>query len=213
MEHDTAARAVKAFRKAAKLKGGEIKGSGLSPAHRALFVEVLVKEGCGAGAAVVCARGDVIADWALREWHRRERVLYRHLLAEAFAVVGIGADIRGVTADGGRYTRAERTLVAAELAADLERLAGRRVPFAYAESGGSPGVQIADVLCNTAGKLLTDGPQRSVAEKALAPLIERDLIAVRPARLPDLAPAWLREAAEAATALPQKRQSRPRGRL
>lgn len=192
MEQETALRAVKAFRRASKLKGPEIKGSSLGPAHRRLFVEVLLKEGCGPGAAVVCARGDAIADWALREWRHRESILYRHLVAEAFGLLGVVAEVRGVTADGGRYKRAELGRVAADLAGDLERLAGRRVPFAYADSAKSPGVQIADVLCNTAGKMLTDGPQRGVAEEALAPLMDRGLLVVRAARLPNLAPAWLK---------------------
>ncbi len=47
MELEAAARAVKAFRRAARLRDAEIKGSGLSPAHRKLFVEVLLKEDHG----------------------------------------------------------------------------------------------------------------------------------------------------------------------
>lgn len=191
MEQHAAARAVKRFRKVARLKGEEIKGSSLSPADRALFMEVLIGEGCGTGAAVVCARGEVIASWAFQTCRRQERILYRHLLAEAFSLLGIGAEVRGVTADGGRYTRAELERVATELTADLERLTGRRVPFTYGDSAKSPGLQIVDVLCNTAGKLLTSGPQQDVAAKALAPLIKRNLLVVKPARLPGFAPPHL----------------------
>ena len=191
MDQHAAARVVKRFRKVAKLKGGEIKGSSLNATHRELFMQVLADEGCRAGAAVVCARGDPVAGWAFRTYQRREPVLYRHLLAEALGVLGIGAEVQGITADGGRYTRAELDLVATNLTADIERLAGRRVPFGYGDSAKSPGLQIADVLCNTAGKLLTDGPQQGVAAKALAPLIERKLVVVKPARLPGCAPPHL----------------------
>jgi hypothetical protein len=192
LDQDSAARILKTFRKAAKLKSAEIKGSSLSARHRRLFFEILAKERGGPGAAVVCARGDQIADWAIGAWQHQERTLYRHMLAEALGLIGLGPAVQGITADGGRYKHTELDRVAAELANDIERLAGRRVPFGYGDSSRLPGLQIADVLCNTAGKLLAQGTQQKEAARALAPLMEREILNVRAARLPGLSPGWLR---------------------
>jgi hypothetical protein len=191
LEPRTASRAIKTFRKVAKITTSEIKGSNLTTDQRRLFVEVLVKEGGGRGAAVVCARGDQIADWAIGELKGKERILYRHMLAEVLELLRVDEGVHGITADKGRYKHTYLDQVAEDLSIDLERIAGRQVPFSYADSTAVPGLQIADVLCNIAGKLLSHGPHEVEAERALSPMIEQNLLVVRPLQLPRLLPEWL----------------------
>lgn len=185
----SARRAVRHFRKAHGWQG-EIKGTNLTPQQRIAFVQMLHGEGSIRGAAVICARGQPVANWAMSQFRQDEPELYRHMLLEGLVALGIDPAVRGVTADQSRYKKVVSDKIATEIAADLEKLAGRRIPFDYGESGASAGLQVADVLCNTAGQLGSQLEQ--VAEEALAPLRAAGLLITQQAILPGLAPTWLR---------------------
>lgn len=190
---EVAARMLKTFCKRAKFRGHEVKGTALNPRDRRLFLEILEEHTECRGVAVMCVQGHPTGSWARGEFRQRERVLYRHMITEACAstLIGLGPEVLGVTADQGRYKRIELDEVAKELEGDFLALAGRRVPFSYAESHRAPGLQIADVLCNAAGKLYGDGPDRAATMDALSPLMKAERLVIRPAELPRLAPDWL----------------------
>lgn len=190
---EVATRMLKSFCKRAKVKGNEIKGSHLNARDRRLFLEILEEHTECRGVAVMCVQGHPTGNWARGEFRHRERVLYRHMIAEACAstLIGLGPEIQGITADQGRYKRAELDEVAKELEGDFLALAGRRVPFSYAESHRAPGLQIADVLCNAAGKLYRNGPDQAATMDALSPMMKAERLVIRPAELRRLAPSWL----------------------
>lgn len=188
LDPTSARRAVRHFCRTHRWKG-EIKGTNLTPQQRIAFVQMLHGEGLIRGVAVICARGRPVADWAMKQFCQDEPALYHHMLLESLVALGIDPVVRGITADQSRYKRVVSDKIATEITADLEKLVGRRIPFDYGESGASAGLQVADVICNTAGQLGSHLEQ--VAEKALAPLRDAGLLVTHQTGLSGLVPSWL----------------------
>jgi hypothetical protein len=193
LDADYAVRALKAFRKAARLpKSVEVKGSSLkSPADRSLFFEILAKEGGVRGGAVVCARGRTIANWAIGAFQGREEILFRHMLFEAFEVLPLTSDARGITVDKGRYKQSILDSIKDKLVEDVMGLTGRRIPFGYGDSAAIAGLQIVDVLANTAGRISVADRHSTADSDALIPLQAQGCLQLCEARLPRLMPEWV----------------------
>ena len=202
VEPRAAEHAIKRFRRAAGW-AGEVKGTRMKPDQRVLFFSIAAEAEALRGVAVTCARAQgPVARWVFRELRSREHVLYGRMLAEAFDALGTPSlEVLGVTADQKRYRREQEDAVARELDPVIARLAGRPVPFAYGDSASTAGLQVADVICNTAGQFAAgEGQLLETAAKAVEPLLAAGRLVLTPARLDGLAPDWLRtEVCTAAT--------------
>ena len=197
LDPDHAIRALKTFRKALKLpKNAEVKGSSLQrPADRTLFFKILAEGGAVRGGAVICARGSRIGDWATSTFQGREGVLFRHMLVEAFEALPLTRDPRGITIDKGRYKHTLLEAIKAQLSDDVYALTGRRIPLDYGDSASIAGLQIVDVLANTAGRIAAADQQSEIVNETLNPLRAQCGLQLCEARISRLAPEWVQSIA------------------
>lgn len=138
-------RLVRAFRKKVRL-GEEIKGHKLLPDDRERFFAMLSEVGHSA-CAVGCVRTDPIGGMVMRT--QPEIRLWRGLIAEALTRPSFAAG-NGVTLDQGRYSKEARNREMAALADELAGRWGRRWPIHTGDSRRFAGLQVADVVVNTA---------------------------------------------------------------
>lgn len=188
-----ATRLLKSFRKAAAWKGGEVKGHRLGPEQRRVFFDLLMRQE-GLGSVVVsCSRRSLVGGWAMGALSEVE--LYGHLLREAcVALVPAASRQVTITPDGGRYKRSELHRIAWHLAAQVAHRRPTTLPVAvsFADSASTAGLQVADVVVNTAFQAQMASASADRAEALLAPLRVRGRLIMRSLEIADGRPEWLR---------------------
>lgn len=179
-------RLVRAFRKKVRL-GEEIKGHKLLPDDRGRFFTMLSEvdhSACAAG----CVRTDHVGGMVMRT--QPEIRIWRGLLAHVLSRPSFAA-ATGVTLDQGRYLKEARNRAIGELADELAARWGRRWPIHTGDSRRFAGLQIADVVVNTAlhaSRLGAEGEwHRGLLRRAAV-----ELVLTAPA---SLAPNWAIEPA------------------
>lgn len=138
-------RLVRAFRKKVRL-GEEIKGHKLRPEDRQRFFAMLSEldhSACAAG----CVRRDRVGGLIMRT--QPEIRIWRDLIALVLSQPSFAAGT-GVTLDQGRYSKEARNREMARLVDVLAGQWGRRWPIHTGDSRRFSGLQIADVVVNTA---------------------------------------------------------------
>ena len=176
---------MKSYRKATRT-AGELHGHQLDPRQRAVFLGLLARE--AVSVVVACRRAEPLGGWAMSAMPEAD--LYGHLLAEACAgLPGYGgADQLAVTPDGGRYPRARLDRVRTTLAATLKARHAGPVDVAFRDSAAVAGLQVADVVANSAFQMIGRG---GPARELLVPLIGMGRLTILPLRLPEVRPAWI----------------------
>lgn len=187
-----ATRMLKSFCKAVSWTEVEVKGHALRPEPRRIFFDLVAREADVRAVVVHCQRREVLGGWAMNAMP--EIALYRCLLCEACEkTAGSGSGSLTITVDGGRYKRAELR----DIEVDLTRLAGtwtmgqHRATVNFRDSASIPGLQIADVIVNTAFQCLGHTPTATYAETLLSPLRHLGCLTLCPVELEDCRPAWV----------------------
>ncbi|WP_264656470.1 DUF3800 domain-containing protein [Azospirillum canadense] len=180
---DEATRIMKKFRKATGLRG-EVKGSRLTDKHRKIFFDLLDRSPWPQASVVFCRGLDQIGSWALAALDDHE--LWAELVIESTLWLGERSTI-AISADR-RYNGARQHGVHDSIVAGLSgRTRANRVTVQFVDSQASDGVQIADIIANTAYR---DIPTLWIGEKS-----ERSSttakIAIRPVELKARRPQWL----------------------
>ena len=93
--------------------------------------------------------------------------------------------IQGVIQDGGRYTKQVLNEKGSYIRDTIKERKSKDIPFDYGSSANVDGLQIADVICNTALRHLRDGSDLETS------LINNNNIAVRFVELNGRAPDWV----------------------
>lgn len=186
-----AARLLKSFHKAARWDG-EVKGNRLTPEQRRLFFDLLRKQSELGSVVVSCGRRDPLGGWAMGALHEPE--LYGHLLQEACLSL-VGSDARSVTItpDGGRYKKAELSIIGAHLEEAVRESAApaSKVTVSFENSASLPGLQVADVVANTAFQALGSTAGSELAGNLLEPLRASGRLTLRHVELVGRRPTWL----------------------
>lgn len=180
-----AARLMRQFRKKAKPRlSHEIKGHQLTQGQRALFFRLLTE--CEEVRAVVaaCRRSDEVGGWVMK--NLTEAKAWVALSVEALSALGChGAS--GVTVDRGRFSKERLSALCLEIGARTEHAFSRAVKIQPGASDQTPGVQVADIIVNTAGHSLTAGKGSTLARE----LLSATNIPVIPLRTAACLPDWL----------------------
>ena len=161
---DVAARALAHLRNVLGLRG-ELKGSRIEVAERAFVIELVMR--LGARAVIATTR---MAD--LRAAHGgnmpEDIAIYAALLEQASEpfIMASGGCI-SIEIDDGRYDPRLNALLRAEVQAGLGQWGQARL----ADSKRSAGVQIADVLANSAYQIGIANPRAARIEALLAPFV------------------------------------------
>ena len=191
---DDARQLIRSFHKATKIKG-EIKGHRLTPAHRTIFFDLLAKRADVISIVVTCSRLDPSGGWAMGSLPEVE--LYSHLLAEACVALpdlAIASHLT-VTPDGGRYKKVQLDPVRQHITkAVTARHPHARVNFGFGDSATLPGLQVADVIANSAFQSLGTTATAATARSLLKPLISRGSLLIQGVRLDGVRPDWLEKA-------------------
>lgn len=178
-----AAKLMRQFRKKARPRvSDEIKGHQLTPEQRSLFFRLL-SEQVSSVTVVVAGRSQPIGGWAMR--NLTEADLWIEMLIEAARTfASIGAE--GMTVDRGRHNREQlrRVLDLAEQRLRPEFGAHFRIHAAGSESAA--GLQVADIVANTAYHRNSVAPNATLARALIAASGIRVLSAV-----PSQTPRWL----------------------
>ena len=176
---------MRSYHKATRTSG-EVHGHRLDRRQRAVFLGLVARE--AASVVVACRRAEPLGGWAMSALPEPD--LYGHLLAEACAgLPGYGgAGQLVVTPDGGRYPRARLDRVRAGLAAALAARHAGAVDVAFRDSAVTAGLQVADVVANSAFQMLAGTGSTG---ELLTPLVEAGRLKVMPLRLGDTRPAWV----------------------
>ena len=187
-----ATRLLKSFRKAVRWAEVEIKGHALRPEQRRIFFDLIDREADFGSVVVTCQRSAALGGWAMGALP--EIALYRCLLCEACkAAAGAGIEPLTITADGGRYKRSNLKRIEGDLvrAAKDWTTDRRRTSMRFENSISIPGLQVADVIANTAFQSLATTPAAAQAETLLHPLRSSGRLTLRSATLPGSRPTWL----------------------
>lgn len=187
-----ATRLLKSFRKAARWGGAEVKGHLLTPGQRRVFSDLLGRQDELGSVVVGYGRRDPVGGWAMGALPEPE--LYGHLLQEACpGLVRPASRHVTITPDGGRYKKAELGAIAARLAEVMRGhgAVARKVTVSFEGSATLPGLQVADVVANTAFQALGTTTGAVVANGLLEPLRATGRLVVRPVELAARRPAWL----------------------
>ena len=157
-----ATRLLKSFRKATAWKGSEVKGHRLSPEQRRVFFDLLVRQEDLGSVVVSGSRRTPVGGWAMGALSEPEP--YVHLLREeCVALVPAISRHVTITPDGGRYKRSELRRIARHLATEVRhRLPTSPVTVSLADSASTAGLQVADVVANTAFQAQTVAATLSV---------------------------------------------------
>ena len=186
-----ATRLVKSFRKATDWTDTEIKGHALGPDQRQVFFDLLAREVDVRSIVVSCQRRQALGGWAMS--NLSELNLYQRLLCEACEEVPrFSIEPLTITADGGRYKRADLRKVEDRVRHVAERWSAspRRTMMSFRDSASWPGLQIADVVANTAFRGLGGTPAAIHADELLSPLRRSGRLILRSVALADCRPEW-----------------------
>lgn len=189
-----ATRLLKSFRKATGWKGGEVKGHRLTPEQRRVFFDLLTRQEDLGSVVVSCSRRMPVGGWAMEALSELE--LYGYLLREA-CVGLVPATSRHVTItpDGGRYKKSDLHRIALHLATEVQqRSPAAPVAVSFEDSAAIAGLQVADVVANTAFQAQAVAANAELAEALLTPLRVKGRLIMRPVEIADARPAWLRGA-------------------
>lgn len=187
-----ATRLLKSFRKAVSWTEAEIKGHALRRDQRRIFFDLIHRESDFGAVVVSCQRGEALGGWAMGALP--EITLYRHLLCEACRTSGEpGIEPLTITPDGGRYKRVDLRKIESDLvdAAKDWTIDWRRTRVRFQNSASVPGLQVADVIANTAFQALGNTPAAAYARELLLPLGSSGRLILRPIELAACRPPWL----------------------
>ncbi len=189
-----ATRLLKSFRKATRWTGGEVKGHRLTPEQRRVFFDLFCREDDLGSIVVSCSRRTLVGGWAMGALSEIE--LYGHLLREACVdLVPATSQHVTITPDGGRYKKSELHKIALHLAREVQqRSPAAPVTVSFADSASVAGLQVADVVANTAFQAQTVAANAELAGTLLAPLRLTGRLVMRPVEIADGRPAWLSSA-------------------
>lgn len=156
---------------------GEMKGSRISLSERGLFFELLERFG---GRAIVA---QALRNGFQPQEKNRDLMTYAALLED---VVGAWLPQMGgcaeVVIDDGRYDPATLALVRADIAALLGTCGRARLE----DSRRSSGIQIADVISNSAYNLAIASPRADRIQRIVEPFVATGILSVR-----TMASAWV----------------------
>ena len=186
-----ATRLTKSFRKATDWTDTEIKGHALGPDQRQVLFDLLAREVDVRSIVVSCQRRQALGGWAMS--NLPEVNLYRRLLCEACEEVSRSStEPLTITADGGRYKRVDLRRMEDDVRHAAESWsAGRgRTKISFRDSASAPGLQLADVVANTAFRSLGGTPAAIHADALLSPLGRSGRLILRPVTLADCRPTW-----------------------
>lgn len=137
---------MKSFRKATGLRG-EVKGSRLTDKDRKIFFDILDRSPLSKASVVFCRGLDRLGSWALSALEDHE--LWAELIVESTLWLGETPTMT-VSADQ-RYSGARQHGVHNSIVAGISgRTRANRVTVQFVDSQASDGVQIADIIANTA---------------------------------------------------------------
>ncbi|WP_448204442.1 DUF3800 domain-containing protein [Azospirillum sp. sgz302134] len=178
-----ATRVMKSFRKATGLRG-EVKGSRLTDKERKLFFEVLKKNSVPPVSVVYCSGLETLGNWALGTLDGPD--LWAELIVESTLWLGTGSTI-AISVDQ-RYQgpKARRVQTAISMAV-ANRAGANRIMVQFVDSQMSDGVQIADVVANTAYREITSFG----AQPRFRGLADAGAMVIRPLELKTRRPHWL----------------------
>jgi hypothetical protein len=144
---------------------GELKGSRIDMAERAFVIELLMRMG---GRAVIATASMPVLRAAHGTAMPEDIAIYAALLDAAVDpwIAASGGCI-SVEIDDGRYDPRLNGLLRADVQAGLGQWGQARL----ADSKRSPGVQIADVLANSAYQIGLNGPRAARIDALLAPFV------------------------------------------
>lgn len=149
---------------------GELKGSRISLPERALVFELLDRFH---GRAIVCtAYRDHLPPEFMQLRDRDLRTYARLLQQVVSSWLPQAGSCAEVVIDDGRYDAATLALVRADIAAMLGTCGRARL----SDSKRSAGVQIADVIANSAFNLAIDSPRTERIRRIVAPFVEAKLL-------------------------------------
>lgn len=151
-----ATRLMKRFRKAAGLSG-EVKGSRLTAAARSVFFDLLGRCAAPAFGVVYCSGLDPLGNWALGALPEQD--LWAELMIESALALADGSDgpsaSLSLSIDRRYHGRRARLAQAAIAAATAARSGANGATVQFIDSESSDGIQVADVLANTAFRALS----------------------------------------------------------
>lgn len=180
---DEATRIMKKFRKATGLRG-EVKGSRLSDKQRRIFFDIVDRSPLPQASVVFCRGLDPIGSWALSALNDHE--LWAELIIESTLWLGERPNI-AISADR-RYNGARQHGAHDSIVAGISgRTRANRVTVQFVDSQASDGVQIADIIANTAYR---DIPTLWSGEKSERS-VTTEKVAMRPIELKAKRPRWL----------------------
>jgi hypothetical protein len=184
-----AVRLIKSFRKATKLKA-EIKGHELTYPHRRIFFELITSTGAFDSVVVSSSRHHQVGGWAMGSM--AEAQLYSHLLLEScLGVLKTDSPHLTITPDGGRYKKAQCHSIAAQITQALMPERVGRVSVKFQNSAEFSGLQVVDVIANTAFQALGNSSSAEAARELLDPLLANGRIVLRHVELERARPDWL----------------------
>ncbi len=151
---------------------GELKGSRIDMAERAFVIELLFRMG---GRVVIAAASMPTLRAAHGSDMPEDIAIYAALLDAAVDpwVAASGGCI-AVEIDDGRYDPRLNGMLRADVQAGL----GQWGQIRLADSKRSPGVQLADVLANSAYQIGLNGPRAARIDALLAPFVETGAVRI-----------------------------------
>jgi hypothetical protein len=195
MDGEAATRMVKTVRKALRING-ELKGNHLTIDQIQKVFSILENNSSILAVSVICAREDALGGWALGE--HKEHIIWGELIAESCVPLH-RTGVRGVVPDGGRYKRTVIRAVEADITQVLaDRTGLPLIPVHCAESAGTPGIQIADIIGNTVYRSLGTFTDASECRKLLADAQDAGRLQIRMLEMMERRPNWMTEVVEVA---------------
>jgi hypothetical protein len=193
MNGEAATRMVKTIRKALRING-ELKGNHLTIDQIQKVFSILESYSSVLAVSVICAREDALGGWAFGE--HKEHIIWGELIVESCVPLH-QTGVRGVVPDGGRYKRTVIRSVEADVTQVLaDRTGLPLIPVQCAESAGTPGIQLADIIGNTVYRSLGTFTDATECRKLLASARDAGRLQIRMLEMKERRPSWMIEAVE-----------------
>jgi hypothetical protein len=188
---ETAFRLVKKIKKILNIRN-ELKGNQLNIDQIRTVLSIMEKSPDTMAVSVICGRSEPVGGWALGA--HAEYVIWGELIVESCLPLH-EKGIRGVVPDGGRY---KRTLIRSIESDTADALAHRTglplVPVSCADSAGTPGIQIADIISNAVYRSLGSFADAMECKQLIDQLQKAGQIQIRMLEMKDRQPEWLKAA-------------------